>query len=253
MFIVFFKKDKPMKHLFFKTTLATLAVLAVLIPGCSRAGSALNGSGVIVVQELKAAEFNSINIKGAFEVEVSQAESYKVVLSTDSNLLSRIRVSLEHKTLKLSIEAPATFFPTSLKIKIALPEMVGLNLSEGAKAIITNYHLSDHFSLFLAGDSTLNGAFEADQIAFNLSDASSVSLSGTATYLDLDCKGGSKVDLGNLALTAAQIRLREGSEATLNVVGRFDATLNDASKVYYLGNPLFTDISVSDGSTMIHK
>jgi hypothetical protein len=242
-----------MKHKLFKISLAALLMLSILVPGCSRAGSALNGSGTIVVQDLKAADFNSINIKGIFEVEVSQSDSYKVTLSTDSNLLSRIKVSLEHKTLKLSIEAPATFFPTSLKIKIAMPELIALNLSDGAKAVITSFRLKDQFSLFLSGDSILNGAMEADQIVFNLSDASSVNLSGTATSLELDCKGISKVDLGNLTLTTVQIRLREGSEATLNVTGRFDATLNDASKVYYLGNPLFTDISVSGGSTMIQK
>jgi hypothetical protein len=242
-----------MKHKLFKIFLAALIIFSILIPGCSRAGSALNGSGTIVVQDLKAADFNSINVKGVFEVEISQSESYKMTLSTDSNLLSRIQVSLEHKILKLSIEAPATFFPTSLKVKIAMPELIALNLSDGAKAVITSFHLKDQFSLFLSGDSILNGAMEADQIVLNLSDASSVNLIGAATSLELDCKGISKVDLGNLSLTTAQINLREASEATLNVTGRFDATLNDASKVYYLGNPLFTDISVSGGSTMIHK
>jgi hypothetical protein len=247
------EKAKQMNNQILKLILIALVALTILIPGCSRAGSALNGSGKIIDHDLTVTDFNSVNIKGVFEVEISRAEDFKVTLSTDENLLGRIQVSVEHKTLKLGIAAPATFLPTSLKVKIGMPEMVGLNLSGGAKGVLQGFESDEHLSVFLAGGSTLNGYLKAGQITFNLSDASLIGLKGIATYLELECKGASKADLGDLTLTAAQVKLSEASEATLNINGRFDANLSDASKVFYLGNPLFTNTSISGGSTMVHK
>jgi hypothetical protein len=236
-----------------QAVLAIVLILALALPGCARAGSSLNGSGNILDQDLKVTDFTSINVKGAFEVNISQASEYKAILSTDENLISRVQVSIEHKVLKLSIEAPATFFPTSLKLKVEMPEIVGLNLSEGAKGLLISHKSKEDFALFLDGGSTLNGALDAGTATFNLSGASQATLTGTAMKLVMTCSGKSKAELGDLVASFAQVKIQEASEATLNVQGRFDANLSDASKVYYLGNPLFSNTSITGDSTMIHK
>jgi len=242
-----------MKRSLWILILVLASVSALVFPSCTRVGSAMNGSGKIIDQEIPVEDFNSLNVKGPFEVEVSQADSYSVMVSTDENLINRILVSLDHQTLKLSVEAPATFFPTSLKVKIAMPVITAINLSEKAKAVISEIKPETGFTLFMTGGSVLQGSLKGTDIIFNLSDASQVSLTGSATKLELESTGGSKLEMGDFALSRAVITLREASEATLNVDGRCDVILSDASKMYYLGNPLFFDTSITGGSSMIHK
>jgi hypothetical protein len=227
--------------------------LAVLSPGCSRVGSALNGSGEIIDQDIQIKDFNSLNVKGAFEIAITRAEDFQVTLSTDQNLISRVQFSLERKTLKIGIEAPASFFPTSLKVKIAMPAVSGLILSGGSIATIAGFKSTDDLTLFLGEGSILNGSLEAGVTRLYLSGASQAALKGQGMKLEMDAKGSSKADLGGYALTSAQVKLRETSEATLNVNGRFDVDLNNSSKIYYMGNPLFSNISISGGSTMVQK
>ncbi len=100
-----------MKKNILRGAVVVVLIMAVCFPGCARGGSSLNGSGNIIDQDIKVSDFNSVNIKGAFDLDISLASEYKVTLSTDDNLIGRVPVSLEHKVLKLSIEAPATFFP----------------------------------------------------------------------------------------------------------------------------------------------
>lgn len=223
---------------------------ALILGGCARAGSALNGSGKIVDKVIKTKEFNTISVKGAFTIDIQQADSCSVVLSTDENLIGRIRISVERKTLKLSIEAPATFFPTKLKLAISMPSLIGLNLSGGAKSTINSFKLSDPFSLFLAEKSSLTGTLQAGSSSFHLSGASTVHLAGSGDELDLTSLEGAKANLGEFPLLRANIKLDQASEAIINVKGRFDVDLNGESKVYFLGDPIFTNTSISGGSTM---
>jgi hypothetical protein len=244
---------EQMKKAFSTLTLLILLTAALWFPGCARVGSALNGSGKIIEQDMKIADFNGVEVKGAFILEIVRGESPKVIICTDDNLVNRVKVSLEHKIVKIGIEAPANFFPTSLIVKITMSQISGLNLSGGAKALLKGFQSAREFSLVLAEGSILNGSLEAGVMDFTLSGASQVVLKGTATKLDLDCKDASKLDLGELALTSAHLKLRGASEATLNVGGEFVVLLSDASKLYYIGNPLFINTYITGGSTMIRQ
>lgn len=231
-------------------TLLVLSLAALSLAGCARAGSALNGSGVIVDEVIKAKEFNMVSVKGAFNLEIQKADTPSVILSTDDNLISRIRISVERKTLKLSIEAPATFFPTKLKVAINMPELIGLNLSGGARSTVTGFNSTGSFSLFMDDKSSLKGSLAAGDISFHLSGSSTAVLSGGGLEMNLTLLEGSKVDLGDFLLKQAAVKLDQASEAIINVNGPLDVELNSESKVYFLGDPIISNTSISGGSTM---
>lgn len=241
-----------MKKALYAITLIILLTLAIYIPGCTQAGSALNGSGKIIDQDVNIADFDSLEVQGPFDLEIVHSATYLVSLSTDDNLISRVLFSRDDKTLKINIEAPATFFPTSLKIKIGMPEILGLNLSAGAKATISGFQSISTFNLVLARSSSLSGNLEADSTNFYLSGGSQVNLRGKADMLELDATGASKLDLSKFILSGANVKLREASTASLNVNGELNVVLKEASKIYYTGNALIRNTSITGDSSMIH-
>jgi hypothetical protein len=230
--------------------LVILSLFILSAPGCSRAVSSVNGSGKVIDQEIEVADFDSINAQGEFILDIVQSDTVSVILSTDDNLMSRIKLVRERKTLKISIEAPANFFPTSLKIKIFMPQITGINLSGGAKATVSGFKSDEVFSLFLADKGNLKGSLEAGEVNLHLSDASTLALTGSAAELNLTALKDSKLDLKDFSLKQASVKLEEASEAIVNINGRIDLELRGKSKVFFLGNPVFTNTFIADGSTV---
>jgi hypothetical protein len=235
-------------------SILVITLLATLMSaGCTRVGSSMNGSGKIIDSNLKVEGFSSLNIKGPFMVEVTQAENFKVILSTDENLLNRVKVSMERKTLNLSISAPATFFPTVLKLKVYMPELANINLSSSANALVNGFNNTKTLTVFVSGKSLINCMAEADTLELIVSGASEVTIKGKAKITNVNARGASKINLAEFTSTSAQVKMTEASEATMNLVGWVDITLESASIFHYLGNPIFRDTAISGGSSMAHK
>jgi hypothetical protein len=234
-----------MKNVIVSVLILSLMAGTAFFSSCNRIGSVMNGSGNIVENPIRVADFTDVNITGPFSIEVIQ--------STDENLVDRVLVSLEDRTLKLKIQAPASFFPTSLKVRISMPKINNLILTDEATASLSGFPLIAGFNLVLKNASSLNGYLEAENIYFDISGGSQVNLQGQGQKLQLQCTGQSEVDLTDLVLKSANVRVIEASQATLNINGRFDVAMEGASKIFYLGNPIFYNTSVSGGSTMSRK
>jgi hypothetical protein len=233
--------------------LICLAVFAAVLPGCTRAGSSMNGSGKIIDQNIDISGFTRVTAQGHMVLELAPADSFQVVLSTDDNLINRILFKLDDETLKIAIQAPANFFPTSLKIKIGMPRIYGLNVSEGSQAVVSGFKSTFNFELDISSSSIFTGLLDAGNCIFNVAETSQVKLKGSALSLELNAGGASKLDLTDFALNSAQVYLKEDSEADLNINGLMGVKLEGGSRIYYLGNPKFSNTSISSDSFMQHK
>jgi hypothetical protein len=194
--------------------------------------------------------FTNINAKGVYQLVVQQGKIFKVTVSLDDNLFNRIQLSMERKTLKLVVQAPATFFPTSLKVTVTMPQLLGLNLSGGASASISGFKSPEDFTLFLSAKGLLEGSIIAKDLIFYLSQGARVVLSGSGLKLELNSVDGSLLDMSKLDVMRAEVKLDDASEAVINVTGQIDVDLKNKSKLYFSGNPVFTNTSVTGGSTM---
>ena len=242
-----------MKNIIISTILIITILATLSFSGCNRAGSAMNGSGVIIDKTLQVTDFSDIDAEGPFALEIIQSDIYNVILSVDENLISRVLVSSGNRTLKLRIQAPASFFPTNLKIKIGMPIIKNLVLADEAMVSLSGFPRLDVFNLVLKQASSLNGYLEAGNIDFNVSGKSLVNLKGKAQRLQLECSGESNLDLIDFILSSANVRVIGASEANLTVNGRFDVVMDDASKILYSGNPVFYNTSISGDSIMSRK
>ena len=242
-----------MKRQFVGILICTIVLASLILTGCSRAGSSVNGSGKLIDQDIRLADFTAVAVTGPFEVDLVQTDAFQVIVNTDENLVSRIEATLDDQTLNVSIKAPASFYPTSLKIKIGLPRIYTLSLAGGAKASLTGFKSTYNFSFTSTDGSALNGSLDAGNCDFNISDAGQVTLKGSALGLDLTASGASNLNLAEFTVNTAKLNLSQGSQAVLNLNGRTDVRLADGSKIYYTGNPTFNDTVISGGSFMKHQ
>jgi hypothetical protein len=212
----------------FKFKMIVLFIVAAILVGCGGLVSR-TGSDNVVTQEEAITGFDRLEVNQGFQVDVSQGDTFSVVIRVDEDLLEHLQVVKDGSTLKIGLE-PARSYNlenVTLEADVTMPELAGADL---------------------VGGSHLNGEVEIGDVTFNLSGGSHVTLSGSAGDLMIDADGGSHANLGDLAVVDASVDARGGSHATVNPSGRLDAVARGGSHVTYLGSPTLGTID-TDGSS----
>ncbi len=252
-----------------------LGVLLIsgLLAGC--VGDRVPGSGNLTTQEFELSDFTRVEVGSAFQVEIVQADSYRVSVTADDNLFDYIQVSKEGETLKIGLKLlPLRPLFTTLRAEISMPRIYDLDLSGATKGTISGFSSTENLDIEVSGASSLNlvemaagdvefelsGASRASgditasgDARLNLSGASSVQLQGSADDLIIDASGASRAELDNFPVENADVELSGASGATVNLDGILDADLSGASRLSYIGEPTMGDIDTSGGSTLSKK
>ena len=210
-------------------TLSVLLIVAALLAGCGL--SSLTGSGNVVTQEEAITGFDRLDISHGFQVDVSQGDTFRVVIRADDNLVDHVEVVKEGSTLKLGLKPGRSYalIDSTLEAEVTMPELTGADLS---------------------GGSHLRGEIDTGDVTFDLSGGSHVTLSGSGGNLTVNAGGGSHAKLGNLKVVNADVSASGGSHVTVNPSGTLDAKASGGSHVRYVGSPTLGTMDSSGGSSI---
>jgi len=248
-------ETKVEKEVTVKRTIAAVLVAVLLTSGLLfGCGGLVRGSGNLDTQEMEFSGFTRIEASHGFEVEITQSDSYSVIITADDNLFDdHITVSKAGDTLKIRLCSNYLYTSVTLRAKVIMPALYKLGLSGGSTASISGFSSSHDFSAQLSGGSWVNGDIAAADADFDLSGGSTVTLTGSADDLVVKGSGGSQLDLEAFSVDNADINLSGGGRATVNLDGTLDVNLSGGSKVLYIGEPTLGDIDLSGDSTVSKK
>ena len=234
-----------------KKLIIVIIMMVILASGLSvGCGFVLKGSGNIVTEEYSFTDFKKVEISSAFEFEISRSGIYSISVTTDDNVIEKVRVIQAGYTLKIYVETlPMPAFLT-LKAVITMPELRGLYISGAAHGTISEFSSADDVDIRLSGASKVEGNIIAGGADFNVSGASIVRLMGSAKDMVADVIGASYLRLGNFKVNNANITLMGVSTGTVNVSGRLDADLQGVTKLSYIGEPVMGTINKSAVSVL---
>ena len=248
---------------------ALVAVLLASVPLVSCAVVVVRGSGNMATNEYNFSDFTRVEVGSAFQVDIEQSDSYSVSVTADDNLFSYISVYKQGKTLKMGLKT-AQFVNVTIKAKITIPQLSALDLSGAVQGTVSGFSSTENMDIKLSGASVLklvsislgdvefdvsgashiDGDITANDVNFDLSGASSVQVLGSASDIVVDASGACYVLLDNFAVNNADVSLSGASTGVVNMDGRLDADLSDASRLRYIGEPTMGQISTSGDSTL---
>jgi len=231
-----------------------LLLMAIVLAGCCGVPSfgGTIGSGRVVDKEYPLTGFDRVEASHAFQVQVSQAANYSVVVSADDNILPDVEVTLSGDTLRIGLRPGRNYARATLRARIALPSLRGVGLSGASQATITGFQSSSDLDLHLSGAASLRGDIRAGNLRAGLSGASRLTLAGSGQRLELNGSGGSNADLLNWPASDAVVHLSGGSRADVNVSGHLDAELSGGAHLEYAGKPTLGRVETSGGAS-IHQ
>ncbi len=229
--------------------LATLAV-ALLLSGCAGFPlKSLIGSGQTVSRDYDLAGFDSVQTGNAFDLAITQGDTYAVKVTVDDNVADNLIVEKRGNTLVITLR-PGAYSTLTLQAEITMPALAKLALSGASSAALVGFAGGDQFDASLSGASRLTGEMSATHTELDVSGASSVTLSGNGDSLEVKGSGGSKLNLGDLAVQSASVDLSGATSALVNAVQALDVTAGGASSVEYLGDPAHVSEKTSGASSV---
>ncbi len=238
-----------------KSWIALIAVLALTLglAACDDNGfEVLRGSGNVATEDFEFADFASVEVFNAFDVEIVQSDSFNVTIRADDDILELVSVSKDGKTLSVRLAQGLTISTeVTLEARITMPDLEALDLSGATSATVSGFRSEGQIDVELSGASNLDGDLEAIRIDLNVSGASRVTLEGSAGGLTIVGSGASNFDLAEFIVDTAEVRLSGASGATVNVEERIGSVdVSGASRLRYFGDPSLGDVRTSGASTL---
>lgn len=193
----------------------------IIINNGKTAGGAvtLTGNGDYVNTLRKLPAFESISVRGSFDVNIKLLPACRneIQINADSNLTDNVKAIVEKGELKIF---PEKSYSSSLKISIILKaSSLGTLSVEGANSITAGPLASDIFTLKSPGG------------------CNTISFSGTVRELNMQLGGASKLDAGQLCADNAALNLSGAAEAVIQVKNTIKLKASGAAKVFYVGKP----------------
>lgn len=190
------------------------------------------GSDNVKTESREVSGFTTIDVSGAFEVEITAQKEFSLEVEADDNLLPLIRTEVDGDTLVIKSEK--SFKSNNpLKVRISAPDISGLELSGASKVNLVN----------------LNN----DSLSLDSSGASKIKIEGTTGNFDIEMSGASRLDSENLKAENVFVESSGASNLNVFVTNVLKANLSGATNVTYSGNPKSIDKKTSGASSVKGK
>ncbi len=230
-----------------------LVAALVLMVGCCPIGGlgrVVVGSGNLATRDVPASDFVRVDAGSTFQVEIVQGATFAVTVTADDNVLKYLDVGTSGDTLRLHLRSGFSLQRLTLRAKVTMPSLRGVDLSGAARATVSGFRSADSLDIGLSGASSLSGDIQAGDSRADLSGASSLSLSGSGQDLSLGGSGASSADLNSYPVQGATVNLSGASRATVDASGTLNADLSGGSTLEYSGSPTLGRINTSGGSSI---
>jgi RNA polymerase sigma factor (sigma-70 family) len=210
----------------------------------------LVGSGKPETKKFEVADFTSLDVFGAFEVEVTKADKFSVSVTADDNLLEYIKVVKNGSTLRISFAEGKSLKPkTPFRATITMPVLKGVTLSGACHSTLEGFESNEDLEVKLTGASTLAGTVKAKAVKLEATGASKVTLKGSAQEATLSGSGASEFLLADFPLDSAKVHLVGACTAVVHAKSKLDYTLSGASHLKYQGKPTLGEKKTSGASS----
>lgn len=203
---------------------AALLTTCLVLPAQAGWGRGIDGSGDLETRELDLDNFDTIDLGGAFTVEIRFGDRQKVEVTIDDNLWDNLETDVSGGTFELGWD------------KKCDPD-------DDCSVVITMRELKQ-FNVHGACDATIEN-FDGDRFEFYVSGAAELEIDGEVDELDIQISGAGELDARDLKAKHVKVRISGAGDGELFASESIDARISGAGSLDYWGNPEHKKTKVS--------
>ncbi len=206
--------------------------------------SGIKGNGKIVKDERKVNDFSGIEASGAFNIVLNEGENNLIKVEADENIVKHIITKVEDNILKLYTDTSINN-TKKLNIFITYKNLNSIDC-DGACNITGNSEIkTELFSLNNSGTSDMKLNLTVTALNSVLSGAGNIKISGRADIQNIELSGVSSYDAFSLVTNTTSIDLSGAGSAKINAVKEIKGEISGVGSIYYKGEPLVKNVTIS--------
>ena len=237
------------------TALITALIGGLCVGGAlysvSRGG--LDGSGNVVSEERPVSGFTRVGIDGPGRLLIRQGQSEGLKITTDDNILERIKTKVEDDELRISYDRStfttlARIRPTDeIRFELTVKSLDAIEV-DGTADVELDALQGDRLEIQVdgLGDATLLG-LDLDELDVAINGASTFDVAGRVDLQTVDIDGAATYRAASLNSREAEIEIDGDGEATVRVRERLDVSIDGRGRVGYYGSPSVSQEIDGDG------
>ncbi len=184
----------------------------------------IEGSGKMETRELNLKEFDSIDVGGAFELEITLGDEQKVVMTIDDNLWENLEAEVHDSTLEIGWDKSCN--PDGdCTVVMVVSELKGIDIHGAAEVEIEGYR--------------------GDSFTFDVSGAAELEMDGEVDDLEINISGAGEIDTRDLKAKSVKITVSGAGEAKVYASERFEGRVSGVGSIDYWGDPEHQKTKVS--------
>jgi hypothetical protein len=196
------------------------AVLVSLLAGCVGVQfggkDQVKGSGNRKTEEREVGDFDSIEVNGAYKLEVTNGKGGALEIEADDNLLPLVKTEVSGRRLRISNDRG--FNTQELpRVRLSVPDLKEVALSG-------------------ASDFSLSGLAN-DRLKINTDGASKLRATGETGALEVSLNGAGTLDARELRARTARVVSNGAGTVSVYASDSLDATVNGVGSIDYYGDP----------------
>lgn len=211
----------------------------------------VRGSGDLASRDFPVDSFDRVELDGEWDATIKYADTHRVAVHIDDNLMEHVRVTTSGSTVEIDFENSINVSSKNpLSVSIETPELSGVALDGATTAVIDGFE-GAQFTFDLDGSSDLIADVDTELLILKVDGASNVNIAGTATEVRIDSDGSSDLDLAQLISTEARLSL-DGA-TTLDVRGAAQVSGDaDGATDIIVGTDTKLDVDL-DGASSVER
>ena len=200
--------------------IALLVIVLIVSPASARKhrhnDDVIEGSGKVETRSFALDTFDTIELEGAMDIDVSFGGKQSVEVSLDDNLFDNLELDVRGKTLTIGWkESCEPDGDTSMKVVVK--SLTGMRI-EGA------------------GDVEIHG-LKGDDFEYALHGAGDLDVDGEVDRFEISLNGAGDIDARDLKAKHVEARLNGVGDIEITATESIDAAVNGVGEIDYWGKP----------------
>lgn len=212
-----------------KRTAVFLLFIIAAFGGCKyvgkfSGGTTTTGSGVMKTEQRSVPAFTSVDISGAYDVQIVAQKEQSLEIEGDDNLLPLIKTEVKGNVLTIGNEQGLST-RGKLRVRLSVPKLDGITTSGASDIIISNVK-SDAFKIDTSG-------------------AGSLQISGETKTLEAKLSGAGDINAKDLRAEKVNITSSGAANAEVYASEELQASVSGAGNINYYGDPKVVSKDIS--------
>lgn len=226
-------------------------ILLFLLIGVSVASCepSVQGNGKVKSETRETAPFQTLDISGAFDVQITQADYSSLKIEADENLHQYIESYVEDGVLYVS-STRRIGRSRARSLVISLADLEGIDASGASEFKTAGVIRGEKLKLDFSGAVEADLQLDYDEVMGDFSGAAELDLRGNASTVTLDASGAVEVNATDFKTQKFRLEISGAGEADIFVTEELEIEASGAVEVRYKGNPKKVTRNVSGAASI---